>query len=161
MEPNKCAILLGLGVLALIAAGCGVGDKTYIFESGEDPAPAALDEDLQQALAAGGVTPVSRPQAESPELVALGQALFFDKELSGNRNISCATCHHPVAGTGDALPVSLGEGGVGVGANREKVDAHFIPRNAPHVFNGGVTGINAMFWDSRVQRDPQTGELAT
>ena len=27
--------------------------------------------------------------------VALGRALFFDKVLSGNRNISCATCHHP------------------------------------------------------------------
>mgnify|MGYP000700583640 CR=1 FL=1 len=27
--------------------------------------------------------------------VELGRMLFFDKILSGNRNISCSTCHHP------------------------------------------------------------------
>ena len=27
--------------------------------------------------------------------VLLGRDLFFDPILSGNRNISCATCHHP------------------------------------------------------------------
>ena len=30
-----------------------------------------------------------------PALVALGQLLFYDPVLSGNRNISCATCHPP------------------------------------------------------------------
>ncbi|MEK9992987.1 MAG: cytochrome c peroxidase, partial [Paracoccaceae bacterium] len=25
----------------------------------------------------------------------IGQLLFYDKILSGNRNISCSTCHHP------------------------------------------------------------------
>ena len=27
--------------------------------------------------------------------VELGRMLFFDKILSGNQTISCATCHHP------------------------------------------------------------------
>jgi cytochrome c peroxidase len=30
--------------------------------------------------------------------IELGKQLFFDKVLSGNLNISCATCHHPFAG---------------------------------------------------------------
>ena len=31
--------------------------------------------------------------APSTEKVELGRMLFFDKVLSGNRNISCGTCH--------------------------------------------------------------------
>ena len=40
----------------------------------------------------------------SPAKVELGRLLFFDKILSGNRNIACATCHHPKLGASDALP---------------------------------------------------------
>ena len=32
--------------------------------------------------------------------VELGMKLFYDKLLSGNRNISCATCHHAMTDTG-------------------------------------------------------------
>ncbi|SVD67267.1 uncharacterized protein METZ01_LOCUS420121, partial [marine metagenome] len=42
--------------------------------------------------------------------VELGRMLFFDKILSGNRNIACATCHHPDLGTTDGLALGLGEG---------------------------------------------------
>jgi cytochrome c peroxidase len=51
--------------------------------------------------------------------VALGRALFFDKVLSGNRNISCATCHHPDHASGDGLSLPLGEGAVGLGPQRQ------------------------------------------
>ena len=47
---------------------------------------------------------------------ALGAELFFDKILSGNLNIACATCHHPFAGTGDGLSLPVGEGANGTGA---------------------------------------------
>ncbi|NJN53815.1 MAG: hypothetical protein HC804_03085 [Anaerolineae bacterium] len=36
---------------------------------------------------------------------------MFDKELSGNRDTSCATCHHPQLATGDQLLLSVGTGG--------------------------------------------------
>jgi len=120
-----------------------------------------LDSEVRAALGQGGVESVGAPQAESPALVALGQALFFDKELSGNRNISCATCHHPVSGTGDGLPLPIGEGGEGLAENREQVDGELIPRNAPHVFNGNAPGVDSMFWDSRVSIDKVTGALQT
>lgn len=126
-------------LLAVLLSACGAGDQ-YVFELPGGPIDQAVDDQLQLALADAGVAPVSAPPADPAALVALGRALFFDKELSGNRNISCATCHHAITGTGDQLPVSLGQGGSGVGANREQGGGNMIPRNAPHVFNAGVAG---------------------
>lgn len=88
--------------------------------------------------------------------VELGRLLFFDKILSGNRNISCATCHHPMAGTGDGLSLPVGEGGAGLGVIRdlgtdEAAVVERVPRNAPPVFNLGAREFEVMFHDGRVQ----------
>jgi cytochrome c peroxidase len=131
-------------------ASVGCGDGT-------DPDLDPLDESLQALLTNAGVTPLVPSSEPPPALVELGRVLFFDKLLSGNRNISCATCHHPMVFTGDGLPVSIGEGGTGIGAAREMGSAALIPRNAPAIFNGGVSDATHMFWDGRVQVDPATG----
>ena len=94
-----------------------------------------------------------------PAKVALGQQLFFDKILSGNLNISCATCHHPFAGTGDGLSLPVGEGGRGLGVTRDTgagTDAvhERVPRNAPALFNLGAREFSRMFHDGRVQLNP-------
>ncbi len=96
--------------------------------------------------------------AVTPEQVALGQFLFFDKELSGNRNISCASCHHPLTNTSDALSLGIGEGGVGLGAVRTTgsgADAvvERVPRNSPALFNLGRRNLPHVFHDGRVERD--------
>ncbi|HEX9887705.1 MAG TPA: cytochrome c peroxidase [Longimicrobiales bacterium] len=122
--------------------------------------PGALNEELRTALQNAGVVAVTPPPAERQELVTLGQALFFDPILSGNQNISCATCHHPVAHTGDDLPLSLGEGSVGLAEGRALGEGFLIPRNAPAVFNAGVEDVISLFWDSRVHLDP-AGRLVT
>lgn len=88
--------------------------------------------------------------------VALGQSLFFDKILSGNMNISCATCHHPMAGSGDGLSLPVGEAGVGLGVTRLTGDEEHsvverVPRNAPPLFNLGAKDFSTMFHDGRVQ----------
>src|SRR5690606_1290938 len=41
-----------------------------------------------------------------PARVELGRALFFDKILSGHRDVACATCHHPAHGFTDGLSLS-------------------------------------------------------
>lgn len=47
--------------------------------------------------------PIENPDNPSaPEKVALGRLLFFDPVLSGENNVSCATCHHPDAGFSNA-----------------------------------------------------------
>ena len=90
--------------------------------------------------------------------VMLGKKLFFDKELSGNRNDSCATCHHALTDTGDGLSLPVGEGGRGLGVTRDTgsgSDAvkERVPRNAPHIFNLGAYQFDKMFHDGRVAVD--------
>jgi cytochrome c peroxidase len=88
----------------------------------------------------------------------LGQLLFYDPVLSGNRNISCATCHHPRFATADGLSLGLGEGGVGLGPERQADPANLpeqrIPRNSPALFNLGAHEFTVMFHDGRIEADP-------
>ncbi len=87
--------------------------------------------------------------------VELGRNLMFDKILSGNKNISCGTCHHPLTDTGDGLSLPVGEGGRGLGVTRDTgSDADLIvervPRNAPPVFALGDRSFHTLFHDGRV-----------
>lgn len=90
--------------------------------------------------------------------VHLGNLLFYDKILSGNKNTSCATCHHGQAATGDGLSLPVGEGGNGLGNSRDTGFDHDeiherVPRNAPHIFNAGAKEMDVMFHDGRVFAD--------
>ena len=88
----------------------------------------------------------------------LGKFLYYDKILSGNKNISCASCHHALAASGDGLSLPVGEGGQGLGITRNTgtgVDEihERVPRNAPHVFNLGSYAFTKMFHDGRLEID--------
>ncbi|MEP3297465.1 MAG: cytochrome c peroxidase [Pseudoruegeria sp.] len=92
----------------------------------------------------------------SEEKARIGQLLFYDKILSGNRNISCGTCHHHDLGTGDGLSLGIGEGGVGLGPERTAGTAadripKRIPRNAPALWNLGHKSIHTLFHDGRLE----------
>ncbi len=131
-----------LGLLALVI-GCD-GWKTP-----SEP-PAALDAELRQSLSRWGTVPIGPTPAQPPALVDLGQALMFDKVLSGNRDIACATCHNPASHAGDGLALSIGTGGSGLGPSRTLGPGRqFIPRNAPTLVNTGL-GAFYLFWDGRV-----------
>jgi cytochrome c peroxidase len=79
--------------------------------------------------------------------------LAFDRILSGNRDISCMTCHLPAAGTGNGRSLSIGQGATGLGSNRVHPGGVFIPRNAPPLFN--LTALESLFWDGRVSVDAE------
>ena len=119
------------------------------------PSFAELRE-LPKPLSAADFMVVDAKKAE------LGRLLFYDKILSGNRNISCGTCHHPRFGTSDGLSLGLGEGGHGVGPDRvsgtgqNKVQKR-IPRNAPALWNLGAKSIDTLMHDGRVSVDPIFG----
>lgn len=91
-----------------------------------------------------------------PEQARIGQLLFYDKILSGNRNISCGTCHHHDHAGTDGLSLGIGEGGTGVGPERtagsgEERIRKRIPRNAPALWNLGHKDIRVLFHDGRLE----------
>lgn len=95
-----------------------------------------------------------------PARAALGQLLFYDPLLSGNRNISCGTCHHHDHGTGDSLSLPVGEGGVGLATKRtvgtgEHRIRRRVPRNAPPLFNLGAKEVRQLFHDGRLFFDEE------
>jgi len=74
--------------------------------------------------------------ATDPKKVALGERLYFDKQLSGDGTVACATCHAlDKGGTDSPLPTSIGIAG------------QHGPINAPTVYNA-VFNV-AQFWDGR------------
>lgn len=51
--------------------------------------------------------PVPTQNPQTPEKVELGKKLFFDRRLSGDGTMSCATCHDPEKAFADGLELSL------------------------------------------------------
>ncbi len=76
----------------------------------------------------------------------LGRIFFFDKIMSGNKNISCATCHNPLLFTGDALSLPVGEGGKGLGPTRD---------------TGSIVKLGAIFCFSKEQLIEDIGNIPT
>ena len=67
---------------------------------------------VPRAACAGHLEPFkSVPQAASnpltPEKIDLGRLLFFDRRLSGDGTMSCATCHIPEMGFADGQAIGL------------------------------------------------------
>jgi cytochrome c peroxidase len=72
------------------------------------PSPSFAAEPLSLPSLAPLPPPPSPPEnPTTPEKVELGKKLFFDRRLSGDGTMSCATCHDPGTGFADALPISL------------------------------------------------------
>ena len=118
----------------------------------------SLDDQLQTIIKENNLhVEMDLPKLD-PVKVELGRLLFFDKLLSGNKDVSCATCHHPTEGSADGLPLSIGVGGEGLGSTRKMgYDRDRIPRNAPDVFNRGAAEWHTMFWDNRVSGSVEEG----
>lgn len=114
----------------------------------------SADSRLKFALKQYHVTPIDLGETPDPAKVELGQLLFFDKELSGNRDTSCATCHHPDFAGADGRALPVGTGGTGLGPRRVLGKGrNIVPRNAPELFNRGSSEWVTMFWDGRVAAD--------
>tara|TARA_R110002126_G_scaffold9774_2_gene43922 strand:- start:145515 stop:146891 length:1377 start_codon:yes stop_codon:yes gene_type:complete len=109
---------------------------------------------LPDPIPASAYAPVNMDEA------TLGQLLFYDPILSGNKNIACATCHHPKFATSDGLSLGIGEGGIGLGMERrgdpDNMPPHRIPRNSPALFNLGAAEFTVMFHDGRIEVDATT-----
>lgn len=161
---RNASLLATLGAVAglLGLGGCGRDETTAppseAAFSSDKVDLTALATEVRQLTAGRGITPLGAPPPVRPALVQLGQALAFDKVLSGNRDISCMTCHLPAFATGDGRSLSVGQGAAGLGPDRVHPQGVFIPRNAPAVFN--LFAVQPLFWDGRVFHD-EAGNLHT
>lgn len=133
---------LGIAALALALVACGDSQGPPI-----DAATDSLIQAVRQLAQEKQVTPLDPAPRVRPALVKLGQALAFDKIMSGNHDVSCMTCHLPQFATGDGRSLSIGVGGTGLGPER---DGSVIGRNAPAAFN--LTAVGPLFFDGRVER---------
>ena len=124
-SPALAAALIGLGFACALG---GVVPESAA--SGGTPVELAVPE---------GVLPPEIP-ADNPvtlEKVELGRKLYFDRRLSTDGTIACASCHDPRHGFADprGTPTSAGVGGA------------LGTRNAPTVLNAAFLG--SQFWDGR------------
>jgi len=71
----------------------------------------------------------------TPEKAALGKALFFDPRLSGNQNMTCATCHNPSFGWEVSVKTPIGAQNTA------------LARQAPTVLD--QAWVHPQFWDGR------------
>jgi len=79
--------------------------------------------------------PADNPQ--TPEKIALGHQLFFDKRLSVDGSRSCYSCHKNENGNGGHLPNAIG-------AKNKKLSRH-----SPVIWN--VAYMPALYWDGRAK----------
>jgi cytochrome c peroxidase len=96
---------------------------------------AGAEEETPQAPL--GLPPIFWPDENpyTPAKAELGKLLFFDKRLSSDGSVACASCHDPSKGFGDGAANSLGIGGQRGG------------RSAPTVINRAYSTLQ--FWDGR------------
>ncbi len=80
--------------------------------------------------------PVPESNPVTAEKVTLGRRLFFEKALSRDGSISCATCHEPERAFTDGKPLS-----VGVSGKRGT-------RRVPSILNRAYG--KSFFWDGRI-----------
>ena len=78
-------------------------------------------------------------------MVTLGRLLFWDPILSGEKDVACATCHHPDFGYSDGRQLPIGVGGEGLGPSRIDAtndDIGLVGRNSPTIINTNFNGIS-------------------
>ncbi|TVP70325.1 MAG: cytochrome-c peroxidase [Rhodobacteraceae bacterium] len=129
---------------------------------------------LALVIAGSGALALDLPRAPTgadyaqhdAQQVRLGWQLFYDPILSGNREVACATCHHPAHGSSDGVSLGIGDGGIGLGparrADPDNPPEQRIPRNSPALWNLGAQEFTRMFHDGRIEVDPaRPGGLRT
>src|SRR5262245_61884118 len=118
--------------------GCGRAMRALAACALLAAAAPALGDSIELVVPAGVMppeVPADNPPTEAK--VVLGRKLYFEKRLSTDGTVACATCHDPRHGFTDPRdePTSAGVGGA------------LGTRNSPTVLNAAF--LAAQFWDGR------------
>jgi cytochrome c peroxidase len=136
MKWNQCWLAAIPPAIFLMAAQAAetTTPKPVAARAKAAKASASKTEDIRVPL---GLLPIQWPPDNpySKAKADLGKLLYFDKRLSADASLSCATCHHPKFAFTDGAPVSTGIRGQKGG------------RSAPTILNRAYS--LAQFWDGR------------
>lgn len=123
---HKKIIIMTSLILSTASSYTIANQPDYVFKAGHstlqtwllpDQAPAPANNQLNKTR------------------IELGKKLFFDPRLSGDGNMSCATCHNPMLGWSDGLPTGKG------------FKSMVLGRASPTIINTGFNDIQ--MWDGR------------
>ncbi len=123
-----------LFIAGLLIATHGVPSRLQTLTVPRTPST-ELTAALYGILDEEGIAPLVSPTTPNEAEIRLGRSLFFETELSGNRNLSCATCHHPLLNTTDSTPLAIGTNG-------------YLDVNVPPLF--GLDSAETLHWDGAI-----------
>lgn len=123
---NYRNVLIFIGLIVVFVGGWWLSVDQHLLE------PKKFKEPL-------GLPPVRWPEKNpfSWAKVDLGRKLFFDKRLSSNNTVSCASCHRVPQAFGDPDTLAIG------------IENHKGKRHAPTIINAAYN--DYQFWDGRVR----------
>lgn len=121
----KASVLFSAALVALLVGACEKKEDAFKPEILPLPAQLSTYEPM----------PIPGDNSLTPEKVALGRQLFFDKRLSADNSRSCYSCHVCEKGLTDGLPKA-------VGAYEKQ-----LPRSSPTLWNIGYH--KEFYWDGR------------
>lgn len=123
MIHNNIKILL-LAVIAFMSFSCSDLDNSY-----QELLPLVMVPDNFPDFVDSNTNPLTS------DGILLGKKLFFDKRLSGNNQVSCATCHHQDMAFSDGLALT-----------NQGISGKHLERNSPALMNL-AWATNGLFWD--------------
>jgi cytochrome c peroxidase len=151
MKPTWCLLALG-------AAGCLVSDSPDVdLDAYRGDLDQQLGDEIRRNNLHGDPSPDRPIRDLGDPLVDLGMMLFYTKALSGQQDVSCASCHiNWTLGGGDGVALALGpfaENPDLIGPGRTLTGlGKPAPRNT-------LTMYNAMFWDASLLWDGRIESL--
>jgi cytochrome c peroxidase len=128
IHPIRLCALSLLMTLSQVAGQNGVLDLTNLANYAAQPVPAYITRDNTP----GG--PTANPITDAG--ATLGRVLFYDKRLSTNNTIACASCHQQAFAFGDPATASAGVAGT-------------TGRHSMRLVNSRFAQERRFFWDER------------
>lgn len=137
LAQDAASVTLGDPSLTAGIPGVGLLTEDELDRWLEDPSNhVALKVTLPEGLsAASGNIYIPEDNPMTRAKIELGRQLYFDKRLSSDNTVSCASCHDPMLGYGAETPFGVGVRGQEGG------------RNSPITYNRILS--KEQFWDGR------------